>query len=82
MSRQPVGQIELRREGLWWVGYYNGSTRIELARVLMHLAEEEPQVKEAFVEFMKTMVGRVIAQVTGRNPTFDAPHPAPRRSEH
>lgn len=78
MSRQEVGKIALRREGKWWVAYYDiGKTPIELARVLMHIAEGEPQVKLAFIQFTKLMVGRIISEVTGEDAKFGDPEPAP-----
>lgn len=87
MPRMEVGKIAFRREGKWWVAYhaaFDNRPPVELARVLMHIAENNPKVKEAFLDFGRLIVGGVIKDITGHEAGFDGPQPAPdsERSGH
>lgn len=77
-----IGRVALRREGMWWVGYYalpdTMQDAIELGRIRMTAAEENQSVKAGFISLMRVLVADIIEERTGVRPTWpNEPQPAP-----
>jgi hypothetical protein len=79
-----AGRLAMRVQGDWWVAYYALSDTmegaIELARVRMSLMEN-PDSRDQFLNAMRDVLGRGLAQVVGGNPEWTGIRPA-REKRH
>lgn len=86
---QQIGRVALRHEGEWWNAYYampgTMDGAIHLGSVKMTAVEQNPAVKQGFIELMRMVVSGIIEDATGQRPSWPRdPQPAPEseRSGH
>jgi hypothetical protein len=78
-------RIMFRREGSWWVAFYGQPAEakkfkppIELSRVRMNLADQDAEIKMAFIEFNKKIMEVSVRNSTGTEITlWEDPKPGP-----
>lgn len=79
-----VGRLAMRQEGANWNAYYampdSMDGAIFLGSIGMRFIVDNPDRKNAFMDFMRDAVSDLIEEVTGVRPTWpEGPHAAPER---
>lgn len=82
----PLGRLAFRVEGGFWVAYYkiNNNISFYLGNIAMDIVSNDPKIKNAFMDLMKSVVSKFVEKNTGWEPTWLEPQQAPEneRSGH
>lgn len=83
-----VGRIAFREEGAGWNAYYAAPDTMKdaifLGSMRLSIAVNKPDLKQEFMDLMRSVVSAYLEDTTGRRPSWLAPERAPEseRSGH
>jgi hypothetical protein len=81
MPNDAPFKLALRQEGYWWVAYFDqlksGEDRVEIGRILMGVAQQEPAIKAKFIELNQMILEGVLKRIGIAAPFWNDPEPAP-----
>ena len=80
-ERHKIGRLSLRAEGANWNAYYAMPETMEgaifLGSIKLAITMIAPAHKQAFMDLMQAVVSDMIANATGKTPTWGSPQSAP-----